>query len=57
MKVLLLDTNHERIKEGLKQLNMSFDEDYISSKEEIENKISLINSRKREIKSIITTEL
>jgi D-3-phosphoglycerate dehydrogenase len=39
MKVLLLDTNHERIKEGLKQLNMSFDEDYISSKEEIENKI------------------
>ncbi|MFD1314018.1 2-hydroxyacid dehydrogenase [Namhaeicola litoreus] len=41
MKVLLLDTNHERIKEGLTQLNFEFDEDYHSTKQEIEDRIHL----------------
>ena len=41
MKVLLLDTNHERIKEGLHALNISFDEDYTSSKTVVEEKIHL----------------
>ncbi len=41
MKVLLLDTNHERIKEGLTALKISFDEDYTSSKTVVEEKIHL----------------
>lgn len=41
MKVLLLDTNHERIKEGLTTLKISFDEDYTSSKTVVEEKIHL----------------
>ncbi len=40
MKVLLTDTNHERIKNGLESLGLICDEDYTSSKEEIEKKIS-----------------
>ncbi len=39
MKVLLLDTNHPRIKEGFENMGIICDEDYTSSKEEIENKI------------------
>lgn len=41
MKVLLLDTNHERIKEGLRALKIPYDEDYSSSKHAIEEKIHL----------------
>lgn len=41
MKVLLLDTNHERIKEGLTELQIEFDEDYTSTKEAVEKKIHL----------------
>ncbi|MEN8124967.1 MAG: 2-hydroxyacid dehydrogenase [Bacteroidota bacterium] len=37
MKVLLLDTNHPRIKEGLRSLGLICDEDYISTKEEVES--------------------
>jgi len=40
MKVLLTDTNHERIKNGLESLGLICDEDYASSKEETEKKIS-----------------
>ncbi len=40
MKVLLLDTNHEILKNGLLSLNWEVDEDYHSSKEEIEKKIA-----------------
>ena len=36
MKVLLTDTNHERIKNGLESLGLICDEDYASSKEETE---------------------
>ncbi len=36
MKVLLLDTNHPRIKNGLESLGITCDEDYTSPKEEIE---------------------
>lgn len=43
MKVLLLDTNHERIKEGLTELQIEFDEDYSSPKETVEKKIHLYN--------------
>ena len=39
MKVLLLDTNHERIKNGLRELGLHIDEDYESPKEIIEEKI------------------
>lgn len=38
-KILLLDTNHEYIKETLLKLNFQVDEDYTSSKSEIENKM------------------
>jgi len=41
MKVLLLDTNHPRIKEGLESLGLICDEDYTSTKKEIEDKIHL----------------
>jgi D-3-phosphoglycerate dehydrogenase / 2-oxoglutarate reductase len=41
MKVLFLDTNHSLLIEGLKNLGFICDEDYKSSKEEIENKIHL----------------
>lgn len=40
MKVLLLDTNHPRIKTGLESLGLTCDEDYTSSKEAIERKIN-----------------
>ncbi len=39
MKVLLLDINHSRIKDGLESLDFICDEDYTSSKEKIERKI------------------
>lgn len=39
MKVLLLDTNHSTLQEGLEKLGCSCDEDYTSSKEKIEEKI------------------
>ncbi len=39
MKVLLLDTNHPLLQKGLENLGCSCDEDYSSSKEEIEKKI------------------
>lgn len=41
MKILLLDTNHPRIKEGLESLDLFCDEDYTSTKEKIEEKIHL----------------
>ena len=41
MKVLFLDTNHPCLLEGLKKLNFECDEDYSSSKSEIEEKIHL----------------
>jgi len=41
MKVLFLDTNHPFLLEGLKNLNIECDEDYSSSKSEIEDKIHL----------------
>lgn len=39
MKVLLLDTNHEILQKGLEDLGCFCDEDYTSSKQEIESKI------------------
>ncbi len=39
MKVLLLDSNHPYLKEGLEQLGHNCDEDFISSKSAIEKKI------------------
>jgi D-3-phosphoglycerate dehydrogenase len=39
MKILLLDTNHPRIKTGLESIGFTCIEDYTSSKEEIEEKI------------------
>lgn len=39
MKVLILDTNHYLLKTGLKKLGLICDEDYTSSKKEIEEKI------------------
>ncbi len=41
MKVLFLDTNHPYLLEGLKKLDFHCDEDYNSSKSEVENKIHL----------------
>ncbi len=41
MKVLLLDTNHPRIKNGLEKLGLICEEDYSSVKEIIEEKIHL----------------
>ncbi|APD06657.1 phosphoglycerate dehydrogenase [Flavobacteriaceae bacterium UJ101] len=38
-KILLLDTNHDYIKETLLELNFEVHEDYTSSKSEVENKI------------------
>ena len=40
MKVLFVDTNHPHLIEGLRALDLQCDEDYTSSKAEIENKIS-----------------
>jgi len=40
MKVLLLDTNHILLKNGLLTAGFEVDEDYISSKKKIENKIA-----------------
>jgi D-3-phosphoglycerate dehydrogenase len=40
MRVLLLDSNHPLLKKGLKTLGFSCDEDFISSKEIIEKKIT-----------------
>jgi len=39
MKILLLDSNHSYLKEGLEQLGHQCDEDFTSSKTAIENKI------------------
>lgn len=39
MKVLFLDTNHPCLIQGLRQLNFECDEDYISSKSVVEEKI------------------
>ena len=41
MKVLLLDTNHKRIIDGLQSLGLICDEDYTSSKEKIEENIHI----------------
>jgi D-3-phosphoglycerate dehydrogenase len=41
MKVLFLDTNHPYLLEGLMNLNFECDEDYISSRSEVERKIHL----------------
>jgi len=41
MKVLLLDSNHPYLKEGLEQLGHLCDEDFTSSKSDIEKKIHL----------------
>lgn len=41
MKILHLDTNHPLLIEGLNNLNFQCDEDYDSSKEEIEKKIHI----------------
>ena len=41
MKVLFLDTNHPVLLHGLKELQFSCDEDYDSTKSEIERKIHL----------------
>ena len=43
MKVLLLDTNHPILKSGLEKLGCICDEEYTSSKEKIEEKISNYN--------------
>lgn len=40
VKVLFADTNHPRLIEGLKAMGLQCDEDYTSSKSDIENKIS-----------------
>ncbi len=40
MKVLFLDTNHPHLIDGLRKLGLQCDEDYASSKSEIEAKIS-----------------
>ena len=40
MKVLFVDTNHPHLIDGLRALDLQCDEDYTSSKAEIENKIS-----------------
>ncbi len=39
MKILLLDSNHELLKNGLLALNWQVDEDYTSTKTEVEGKI------------------
>ncbi len=39
MKILLLDSNHELLKNGLLALNWQVDEDYTSTKTEVESKI------------------
>ena len=39
VKVLFVDTNHPRLIEGLRAMGLQCDEDYSSSKSEIENKI------------------
>lgn len=41
MKVLLLDTNHPLLKKGLEKLGHICNEDYTSSKDEVEKKIKL----------------
>jgi len=41
MKILLLDSNHAYLKEGLEQLDYTCDEDFTSSKSDIEKKIHL----------------
>ncbi|MBI9040921.1 MAG: hypothetical protein JEY78_05970 [Lutibacter sp.] len=43
MKILLIDTNHSILKAGLEKLGCICDEDYTSSKEKIEEKISNYN--------------
>ncbi len=43
MKVLLIDTNHSILKIGLKKLGCICDEDYISTKQQIEEKINTYN--------------
>lgn len=43
MKVLLIDTNHEILQNGLEKLGCICDEDYTSSKQEIEEKIADYN--------------
>lgn len=40
MKVLFVDTNHPHLIQGLRALGLQCDEDYASSKNEIENRIS-----------------
>jgi len=60
MKVLLLDSNHPYLKEGLEQLGHNCDEDFISSKSAIEKKIKnyqgiVIRSRFNIDKSFIDT--
>lgn len=40
MKILLLDINHDILQNGLESLGFSCDEDYTSSKQDIENKIA-----------------
>lgn len=40
MKVLLIDTNHQLLKTGLEKLGCICDEDYTSTKQQIENKIN-----------------
>jgi D-3-phosphoglycerate dehydrogenase / 2-oxoglutarate reductase len=41
MKILLLDSNHDYLKEGLEKLGHTCDEDFTSSKPDIEKKIHL----------------
>lgn len=41
MKILLIDNNHPYLKEGLEQLGYTCDEDFTSSKSDIEKKIHL----------------
>jgi len=41
MRILLIDSNHSRLKTGLQKLGMICDEDYTSTKEKIEEKIQL----------------
>jgi len=41
IKVLFLDTNHPCLIESLREMNLQCDEDYISSKSEVEKKIHL----------------
>ena len=41
IKVLFLDTNHPCLIESLREMNLQCDEDYISSKSEIEKKVHL----------------